>query len=151
MSDEQKPKSNSILKSILSWNAVEILLRTTPLVFILIVIVVLGIRIGFIQGNNNILRDLSDPAVARGLITLLFAMATVWIAMILTFAAVSDKTDDDKFSRGKDILTILVGIFGTIIGYYFGAESQQVQNQRSPADEVQIVPEERQLPSDTDQ
>ena len=141
----------SLLDRIFSSNSLDLISKATPIIFLLIVIVILGIQIGTFEGNSNILRDLSDPAVARGLITLLFTIATVWVAMVITLAAVSKDGDDDKFNRGKDVLTILVGILGTIIGYYFGAETQQKINQTSPSDEVEIIPEERQLPNNTDQ
>lgn len=59
---------------------------------------------------------------ARGLITVLFATGTIGIAFILTATAVlaSDVKFDERFGRAKEILTILIGIFGTILGFYFG-------------------------------
>ena len=64
--------------------------------------------------------------------------------MILALSAISKDGDDEKFRRGKDILTILVGILGTIIGYYFGAESRSVNSPETSAN-VQVIPEENQL------
>ena len=139
-----------------SFRPIDSLTKFTPLILI-------GVLIAALYGSReNILESLSDPAIARGLITLLFAVATVWIAMILALAAINDdKSDDKKFNRGKDILTILVGIFGTILGYYFGTQSgtqsqqgeqlQNQQNQQNPSAEVQRVPEEQQLPSGENQ
>ena len=124
-------------------NALRTIFKLTPVIFSVIIAVVLGVNIGSFEGNDNILRDLSDPAVARGLITLLFAFATIWVAMILTLAAIDTSTDKDKFNRAKDILTILVGIFGTIIGYYFGAESEQTEDTSFST----IIHEEKQLPN----
>jgi len=148
--DDRKNKTKgSLLDRILSWNSLEVVLRITPVIFFLVIVIVLAIRIGSISGIE-ILWDLSDPGVARGLITLLFSIATVWVVMLLALTAISDKSDDEKFRRGKDILTVLVGIFGTIIGYYFGAESQQQQQNLPPIREELLIPEDRQLPSGTD-
>ncbi len=132
-----------------SFRPIDSLTKFTPLIII-------GVLIAALCGSGeDILGKLSRPDIARGLITLLFAVATVWIAMVLALAAISDdKSDDNKFNRGKDILTILVGIFGTILGYYFGTQSQQPQNQENqenPSAEVQIVPGERQLSSGENQ
>ncbi len=59
---------------------------------------------------------------ARGLITVLFATGTIGIAFMLTATAVmaNDVAFDVRFGRGKEILTMLIGIFGTILGFYFG-------------------------------
>lgn len=68
---------------------------------------------------------LSDPAYARGLITFLFSLGTIIIAIVLTLYAVSrgPGAKAESFTHAKEILTILVGILGTIIGFYFGSES----------------------------
>lgn len=123
-----------------SFEPTEVLIKITPVIFILVLIAIFGFH-----GQGTILKELSDPSIARGLITILIAIATVWIAMILALSAISKDGDDEKFSRGKDILTILVGILGTIIGYYFGAESRSVNSPETSAD-VQVIPEENQLP-----
>jgi hypothetical protein len=70
-------------------------------------------------GDGNI----TDIAFARGLITLLFSVGTIAIAVVLTFAALfqTDADAKDRFARGKEVLTILIGILGTIVGFYFGS------------------------------
>lgn len=73
--------------------------------------------------QDTILDKLGDPAYARGVITFLFALGTIGIALALTSAALLRDGDAEeagkRFDRGKDVLTILVGILGAIIGFYF--------------------------------
>ena len=91
---------------------------------------VLGITvlwlIGYIvtQEKQVFLRTLSDKEVARGLITFLIAIATVGIALILAIStlALTEGSDGDKrFDRGKQVLSVLIGVLGTIVGFYFGS------------------------------
>ena len=60
---------------------------------------------------------------ARGMITLLFATGTIVIAILMTFCAIfsTDNIAKERFDRGKEILSLLIGIFGTILGFYFGS------------------------------
>ncbi len=34
--------------------------------------------------------------------------------------------EEKKFQRGKEILSLLLGVFGTIVGYYFGSETKSL-------------------------
>ncbi|QDT50529.1 hypothetical protein Pan258_46080 [Symmachiella dynata] len=72
--------------------------------------------------NNSLLTKLSDIATARGLITFLITVITVTIALILSLSTiVSDSPDRaQRFLNGKDLLFALIGILGTIVGFYFG-------------------------------
>lgn len=95
---------------------------------------VLGI-IGFIivyylfsglLGNNtgSFLFALSKPEVARGIITFLVAAGTVSLAVLLVMAAImssGSKDLGDRFAFGKEVLTLLIGILGTIVGFYYGS------------------------------
>lgn len=74
------------------------------------------------SGNLSNIGD-GGSNVARGLITFLVAIITVAIAIILTLSAVlSDSTDyKERFALGKEILTIFIGVLGTIVGFYFGS------------------------------
>jgi len=71
------------------------------------------------------LTDLAKPDIARGLLTFLFGVTTVGIAIIVVlsvFLGQGTKEDlGERFQRGKDILTILIGVFGAILGFYFGS------------------------------
>jgi hypothetical protein len=76
--------------------------------------------------TGGLLEFLSSVRGARGLITFLIAIGTIAIAVILTLASViMEATDTDalkeRLSKGKEILTVLVGVLGTIVGFYFAS------------------------------
>jgi hypothetical protein len=89
--------------------------------------VVLGLLVaGVLQGG--LLEFLSSVSGARGLITFLIAIGTIAIAVILTLASVIMEADDseelkERLSKGKEILTVLVGVLGTIVGFYFASNT----------------------------
>ena len=108
-------------------------------VAILGLIVVLSILWVLLKGGG-FLAQIADKNVARGLITFLIAISTVGIAFILAVSTmVSPQTGDDagRFDRGKQVLSILIGVLGTIVGFYFGsapdAPAQQPQTQEEAA------------------
>ena len=69
---------------------------------------------------------LAQVEFARGLITYILALGTIAIAVLLVVGAMlGDEANKDNFSRGKEILSILVGIFGTILGFYYGSEKSE--------------------------
>jgi hypothetical protein len=91
------------------------------LVFGALSLIVLGSLMYGIFGRA-LLPSLASVTVSRGLITFLIAMVTVTIALILVLATVvSESSDrDQRFVQGKEILTMLIGVLGTIVGFYFG-------------------------------
>lgn len=98
--------------------------RAVPILFTLLGLSVLGLIVYGIYGNAGFLTNLANKEVARGLITFLIAFTTVAIAVILAVSTIVLKRDDDddkRFDRGKQVLTILIGVLGTIVGFYFGA------------------------------
>lgn len=79
---------------------------------------------------------------ARGLITYLFAVVTIGTAVVMVVSALTGQETPEhrrSFQRGKEILSLLLGVFGTIVGFYFGSE---VAGNAQPAEEaiVKIVP-----------
>lgn len=69
--------------------------------------------------------DIANPEFMRGLITILLLGGTLVLTAILVLAAVmrdSGKVDDDtkRLTSGREVITPLVGILGTIVGFYFG-------------------------------
>ena len=60
-------------------------------------------------------------------------MVTIGIALMLVLGALLLTGDDrkDRFAQGKEVLTILVGIFGTILGFYFGSEKSSKNTEPS--------------------
>ena len=81
-----------------------------------------------IFGEEDLLENLKSPEYARGLITVLFSTFTILLATILLLVVLVTPPGDEqaevhykaRFNRGKDVLAVLIGILGTIIGYYFG-------------------------------
>src|SRR5580765_5446841 len=72
-----------------------------------------------------VLAHMGEVELARGLITYLFAVVTIGTAVVLVVSALtSDETpaNERRFERGKEILSLLLGVFGTIVGFYFGTE-----------------------------
>lgn len=75
--------------------------------------------------KGHVLADMAKVEYARGLITYLFAVVTVGTAVLLVVFVLMGTVDDnhkEQFDRGKEILSLLLGVFGTIVGFYFGAE-----------------------------
>ena len=89
----------------------------TGTVVLLIAAAVLGLDKGEVVNN------LGRHDFARGLITYLFTLTTILIAIILIIAAVLGGGRPDEFAKGKEVLALMLGVFGTIVGFYFGAET----------------------------
>ncbi len=72
---------------------------------------------------KELLELLSQASQARALITFLMAFVTVSVAIILIMYAALSESDQakERFIMGKEIFTALLGILGTIVGFYFGA------------------------------
>jgi hypothetical protein len=90
--------------------------------------------------------DLKDLAIidnARGLLTFLFGLTTVGISIIVVLSVFLSRGSKDelgeRFQRGKDILTVLIGVFGAILGYYFGTDKGTAPP-REPAPQTQQSP-----------
>jgi hypothetical protein len=94
-------------------------------------LIVLGtIYFAISQRDQTFLTKLAEPKVARGLITFLIAITTVGIAIILavsTLVLTEGDAGDKRFDRGKQVLTTLIGVLGTIVGFYFGSANETAQ------------------------
>jgi hypothetical protein len=74
-------------------------------------------------------KPIDNANTARGLITVIVSFGTLSIAIILLLAVLLIQDNErakQRFADGKEILTILVGILGTIVGYYFGVAQDEV-------------------------
>jgi hypothetical protein len=81
---------------------------------------------GLFGTGGKFLAGLKDHDLARGVITYLVAGTTVAIAMILVMASIfsGGKDLDKRFTLGKEVLTVLTAVLGTIIGFYYGASTK---------------------------
>lgn len=93
------------------------------------------------KSNGSFLHLLEDTAVARGLITFLVAIITLCIALLIAVWVVASFAGPDdlklRFSYLKDVLATLVGILGTILGFYFGSADKAIQQPLAVSD-IQI-------------
>ena len=97
-------------------------------------VLAVAVTLALLPADQRTFTGIDDPNYARGLITLIFSGGTMLIAMVLAIYVVSARSPDacERFNRGKEILTILIGVFGTILGFYFGkADSPPPQRQDS--------------------
>jgi hypothetical protein len=76
--------------------------------------------------NTRFFTSIAGIEQARGLITFLFAFSTMGIIVLIAVAIFWLQHDEleDRFARAKDLLTIVIGVLGTILGFYFGSVSE---------------------------
>jgi hypothetical protein len=101
----------------------------------LLIAAVTGIFVWKIVSGLDDLSDLKDMDTARGLITFVITLGTVAIAVMLALTAVVVRDFDRRIVVGREVLTVLVGVLGTIVGFYYGAASN---NNRSSTAAQQI-------------
>jgi len=109
------------LKAVKDWGG--LLLKAF---FVLIVLFFFGMIVWQLKPGGTLLNQLKEPEVVRGFITFIIAIGTISIAIMLVLAAFSNGTSNttlkDRFAMGKEVLMVFIGILGTIVGFYFGAE-----------------------------
>lgn len=69
--------------------------------------------------NAPAIDRLSDAAYARGVITWIICVGTICIGFVLVNQAFDTDSDDNKFRRGREVFAGLMGVLGTIVGFYF--------------------------------
>src|SRR5215469_14812184 len=88
------------------------------IVLVLSVIALIGAAV--LGLDKGVLLSMGQRDFARGLITYLFAVVTIGTAAILVLDALTAPVQvqypqgDQRFEHGKEILTLRLGIFGTI-------------------------------------
>jgi hypothetical protein len=71
--------------------------------------------------KGRVLIGMGKASFARGLIAWLFAVVTIGTAILLVLSALLG-TKQETFDNGKEVLSLLLGVFGTIVGFYFASE-----------------------------
>lgn len=116
----------------------------TTFIYPVIALVILGLIWWGLAGRGGFLVSLADKEVARGLITFLIAITTVGIAVILMISTITGDPKDGRFDEGKQVLASLIGVLGTIVGFYFGAtkdtKSGQATTLAGEQQELAIAP-----------
>lgn len=81
--------------------------------------------------DDSFLTRISNPSQARGLITFLFSFSTISIVVLVVVALfwLGYGNYKECFDYAKDIITILIGVLGTILGFYFGSLAHEPNNQ----------------------
>src|SRR5690349_17334052 len=86
-----------------------------------LVLVVIFVISTILYKNGGVLKDLADPANARGIITFMISLAAIGLAFLLVLHGLFGKSDAEQFRRAREIYAGLMGVLGTIVGFYFGS------------------------------
>jgi hypothetical protein len=117
------------------------LLQLMPtLLYGLIALTILGVIGWGLWNKGGFLKSLQDIPVARGLITFLIVITTMGIAIMLAISTLfgEDGGDQDKtFDKGKQVLGVLIGLLGTIVGFYFGSPDTKAAQAQMPTVQTQ--------------
>jgi hypothetical protein len=73
-------------------------------------------------------------------VTALIAILLVWTTISLVRALLGTIGDASRFTQAKDILSMMTGLLGVVLGYYFGripAEARAAQAQEQAAQAIQ--------------
>lgn len=108
-----------------------------------------GLAVPFVillyKGLNNGNLDLSNKEAARGMITFVVSVVTVAIGLFLVVGAAfmsGSKDLEKRFAFGKDVFTVLIGVLGTVMGFYYGqtatGAAANANNQSQTAQTLQI-------------
>jgi hypothetical protein len=105
--------------------SVRALLNPVVLLALIVVVSTIAMIGAAVLGiDKGVLSNMSKSEFARGLITYLFAVVTIGTAVVLVLSALlgtEGEIHERRFQRGKEILALLLGVFGTIVGFYFGS------------------------------
>jgi len=100
-----------------------------------IALIVVGLAFVVLMAGGLFFSDfyssLARTEQVRGLITFLFVLVATSIILVFALGIFWVDNSDDvtkRFTAAKDLLTIVVGIVGTIMGFYFGTATGDSAN-----------------------
>lgn len=78
--------------------------------------------------------------IFKEVVTAAIAIALVWTTVQLVASVMTYVGDETRMSQAKDVLSVMTGLLGVVMGYYFGripAEARAAQAQEQAAEAVQ--------------
>jgi hypothetical protein len=114
------------------------ILRTLATLWANIAVIIVGLLVGgFLLimywaithsdgSGNDFLSRLREQEYARGLITFIISVSAIILAFVLVISSLfgPSNTNEEQYRRGREVYTGLMGVLGTIVGFYFGAAQQ---------------------------
>jgi hypothetical protein len=119
-------KASEWLDQLFALNVPETESRSLPIGSIALALAGLAVSAFLAVGiffSGGFLEKLADPDVARGLVTFLFAFATIAIFVIASIAIFWSDFEQVEKRAGlaKELIAVMIGVLGTILGFYFGS------------------------------
>ena len=96
-----------------------------------IVLVAFGIYFAYLLQKGLLLETLDNPEQVRGMLTFFFVLVTTSIILLFALGIFWLQDNDAvkvRFDAAKDLLTIVIGVLGTIMGFYFGSATTGTAN-----------------------
>lgn len=85
--------------------------------------------------DSGFYSSLAKVEQVRGFITFLFVLSTSVIIILIAIAIFwMDNNEDvkERYQYAKDLVTIVIGVLGTILGFYFGLQTSTPEGSQRP-------------------
>lgn len=95
------------------------------------VLVAFGIYFAYLLQQGLLLKNLDNAEQVRGMVTFFFVLVTTSVILLVAlgiFWLQDDSAVKARFDAAKDLLTIVIGVLGTIMGFYFGSATSGTAN-----------------------
>lgn len=135
--------TQTILRQIWEWLTFERVWRIIFLILLALLVLVIwqnGLTSFFSDdGSGNVLTKVD---FGRFMITIFIVLIVVIIATNMTFALFNPKSDPDfpldkRVSLGRELLTVFIGLLGTLMGFYFAENRVSPENAQKIANIAQ--------------